>query len=158
MKNECAIYDKVVNSDISNHLFNFLTTSEMAKFQGTNTNISKKLRAVVFLRRIHSITRVYPHFDNFAIKCWEDKERRILTNIRNKLVNNVGVHPNFEEMMDPNSLQDFNRSIEWLERYEVDNDFIDLLLENDIDGTFWNSEEKIYVDIWKKEFRMWFEN
>ena len=146
----------IINSDISYHIYSFLTTSDMAKFQGTNINFSKKMRAAVFLRRIHSITRVYPHFDNLVIKCWEEKERRILTNIRDKLVNEVGVHHNFEDIMDTNSLRDFNRSIEWLESYEADDEFINLLLTNDTDGTFWNSEERIYVDIWKKEFRMWF--
>ena len=118
------------------------------------------MRGSVFLRRVHSITRLFPHFDNFVVKCGVWRQRLILTRIRDKLVNDVGVHPHFENMMDPHSLTDFNRSIEWLERYGIDglpgcSSFIDLLLTNDSDGDFWTSEERVYVDIWKYEFKMW---
>ena len=144
------------DSDTGSNIFSFLTNSELGKFQKTNLNSFKSLRALTFLRRIHSITRVLPYFDNFVIKCWEEKERRVLTNIRDKLVNDVGVTSYFANIMDPNSLKDFNRSIEWLDRYEIDDEFIYLLLANESieSGTFWNSEEIVYVNNWKKEFQM----
>lgn len=154
-KNLVLIQNHPFDSDTASNIFRFLTTSELGKFQKTNLNTFKSLRALTFLRRIHSITRILTYFENFIIKYWEEKERRVLTNIRDKLVNDVGVSSSFANIMVPNSLKDFNRSIEWLDRYEIDDQFIDLLLANDFDGTFWNSEEILYVNNWKKEFKMW---
>ena len=140
---------------IESHIYSFLTTCELAKLQSTDLKTYKYMRGSVFLRRVHSITRLFPHFDNFVVKCRMERERRILTQIRDKLVNDVGVLPHFENKMDPHSLTDFNRSIEWLERYGIDDEFIELLLTNDSNGDFWTLEERVYVDIWKNEFLMW---
>ena len=90
--------------------------------------------------------------DNWSFR----EEQRILTNIRDKLIHQVGVDTQFAEAMDPHSLIDFNRSIGWMDgSYDLDSEFIDQLLVNDTDNTFWTPEERYYVDLWQLEFKWW---
>lgn len=77
-------------------------------------------------------------------------EVKILTRIRDKLVNEVGVSFNFATFMDPStSLKVFNDSIDWLGDYRLDDEFVDLLLEK---PEIWDKHERIFVDHWKCEF------
>lgn len=141
--------------ETESHIFSFLTTPELMKFQKINSKTYKKIKACVFLRRVHSTIREHLWFDNCKFSWNNDRERTVLTNIRDKIVNHIGCCPTFAERMDPNSLTDFNRSIEWLEDYQTDIEFIQLLMVGDINGDFWTSYEQVYVDNWRRELKSW---
>jgi len=140
------------------HLFSFLATPCLTKFQAMNMKTYKKIKACVFLRRVHSMIREYSWFEYIKFKWKSKKECRILTSIRDKLLYERGAHTAFVAQIDVNSLMDFNRSISWLERYEDDDEFIDLLFVNWYDfpdPPIWTDEEQFYIDKWLHEFRVW---
>lgn len=143
--------------DTGAHVFSFLTTAEMAMVKGANKTTNKNLRSAVLLRRAFSIIGPeYQCFDAISAGSSVAKEQRVLTSIRDKLLNERGAHPDFVATIDTNSLMDFNRSISWLERYEEDDEFIDLLLPSHApELILWTNEEQVYVDNWKAEFRGW---
>ena len=138
--------------DIINHITSFLITNELSNIKNVNSHTYNYTKSLVFIRKVHSIIREKSFFFFFVLMCWDEKECRILTQIKNKLINDIGANPYFVDTMDPNSLIDFNRSIEWLDIFDQDQEFIHLLYDND---SLWSSNEKVYIEIWKNEFRMW---
>ena len=70
----------------------------------------------------------FSSFENFIFNCWDDKDK-ILTNIKNKLISSGYVGTTILVIQLSNSLVDFNRNIEWLDGYELDLDFINLLFK-----------------------------
>lgn len=137
----------------TNNISHFLNTQQLAKIQGSNINNFYMFRSLVLLRRLHSLKRIFPHFENFIFNCWDDKEHIILINIKNKLISigYVGANYDFGDSIDPNSLVDFNRSIEWLDGYALDLEFINLLAQGE-NTNYWSIEEIPYINNWKKEF------
>ena len=144
--------------EIQSQVFGFLTTPELTKYQATNSETHKQTKACVFLRRIHSLLREKSWFEDCEIQWNIERERSILTSIRNKLVNELQCYDSdYIEDIDTNSLIDFNRSIEWLENYDSNYEFIDLLLASAGTAHLWSSYELVYIDNWEHEFNNWFE-
>jgi len=154
MTNNSIVKSSILSlpEEIESHMFGFLTTALLAKYNETNTETHKKTKACVFLRRIHTMVREHSWFDNCKFQWNVERERNIITSIRDKLVNECGCRPSFAEVMDTNSLIDFNRSISWLENYNIDDEFIDLLLSRREDVNFWTTHEQFYIDKWHYEF------
>jgi hypothetical protein len=147
-----------LSEEMEAHLFCFLATPDLAKFQATSTSTYKKTKAYVFLRRTHSMIREHSWFEHVKFKWKSDKERRVLTSIQHKMIGWTPEEelPTVVLQMDTNSLMDFNRSIDWLEQYDADCEFVDLLMTFDKNGNFWSPEERVYVDNWLREWANWF--
>ena len=139
--------------EIESHVYGFLTTQDLTKYNAVNSETREKTKACVFLRRIHSMVREKSWFDNCEIQWNIERERIVLTSIRDKLLNEVQCDPDFCDQMDTNSLVDFNRSIEWLDNYDENYEFVDLLLAI---SDLWSSYELVYIDNWNYEFKCWF--
>ena len=155
MTNNLIVKSSILSlpEEIESHLFGFLTTSLLAKYNETNSETHKKTKACVFLRRIHTMVREYSWFDNCKFQWNVEREHNVITSIRDKLVNDIGCRPGFAEVMDTNSLIDFNRSIDWLDNYHTDDEFIDMLLSRRGDCHFWTNHEQFYIDKWYYEFK-----
>lgn len=142
--------------EIESHVYGFLTTQDLTKYNAVNSETREKTKACVFLRRIHSMVREKSWFDNCEIQWNIERERIVLTSIRDKLLNEVQCDPDFCDEMDTNSLIDFNRSIEWLDNYPANYEFVDLLLASAGTSHLWSSYESVYIDNWNYEFKCWY--
>ena len=109
---------------------------------------ARVMRPLTALLRAHSALRLYPYVRALRSACLDAREARVLTRICGLLLERGTPTPAFSLQMDPSaSLKVFNESIGWLQNYNLDSEFIDLLLE-----VQWGEDEQAFVSHWRKEF------
>ena len=143
--------------EVGAHMFSFLTTNELELFGKTNTKTYKNTRAATFLRRVHSILEEHPTFHTFLRNQQEEKKHKkqcvALEGIVAKLstLDESIVTYNFITSLDTSSLENFNRSIQWMEYYNDDLDWLHLLIphpNSNIPQLLWTNDEQELVDQW----------
>ena len=138
--------------EVGAHMYSFLTTAELELFGKANMKTYKNTKAVVFLRRVHTMLRKRPAFDtiwwNHHEEKEEEKECAALEGIVAKLgtMDDSIVSYNFITSLDTSSLKKFNRSIRWTAHFEADMAWLNMLEPHK-----WTHDEQELVDFWREE-------
>ena len=139
--------------EIGAHMFSFLTTNELQLFGKTNIKTYKNTKTATFLRKIHSVIREQFAFDIIKDNILQEKQCIALEGIVEKLgtLDETIVTYNFITSLDTSSLENFNRSIQWMEDHNDDVDWLHLLNphpKSNVPRLPWTEDEQELVDLW----------
>ena len=129
-----------------------LSRSEMGKVARCSRRSARPVTALASMLRALGAARLSPALRALRGAWTDAQEARVLRRIHERLLRVGAVTPPLVELMDPSaSLKAFNESIGWLDDYHRDEEFVDLLLRNG-GATWWEADERAFVDHWRREF------